>query len=190
MKKERLTPKVRVNLGCGSRIIPGWVNIDGFYEAEGVTKGDMRSIPLESGTVDYLLCDNALEHIPMADVPIVLQEIRRVLKVGGRAVIIVPEFTGIAQQWLDAKFDLSFNPYFYKYLSETIYGGQVHPGEFHFTPFCQGFMNYSLQMCGLRKYLLVLHPAFSEAPNYPGTETFAEVRCRNAQLVADITKEA
>ena len=199
-KKEKVVEKrLCVNLGCGNHIVHStdpkekWINIDSEYKPEDsmdYLQGDVRAIPLESGTVDYILCDNVLEHLSMADIPIALHEIRRVLKVGGRAVLIVPEFKDALNQWLSIDHDNSFSPFNYQYLSEVIYGLQTHDGEYHRTPFCAGFMNYSLQMCGLRKYRLVLHPAFSDSPNYPGTRNLPGAKCRNAQLIADITKES
>ena len=98
---------VNVNLGCGTHLIPDWVNIDNSigFDSPYFLAGDAREIPLLSDTVDYLLCDNVLEHIPMSDIPVVLFEIRRVLKKGGRAIIIVPDFKNAVESWLKANAD-------------------------------------------------------------------------------------
>lgn len=185
--------KVNVNLGCGSNLIRGWVNVDAHPLPAGTrdfTLGDARDIPLRSGTVDYLLCDQVLEHMPMHDVPTVLHEIRRVLKVGGRAVVCVPDFRGAVEQWMQVDHDQFFNPFLFKYLSEVIYGGQEHEGQYHRSPMTAGFLNYSLNMAGLTKHELTMFPAFGTLPQYPGMPAPASdaARCRNPQLVADITK--
>jgi len=198
-KEKRRSKKVNLNLGCGNHILESnkdeeWINVDNYLifsgeENKKFVQADIRTLPFEKESADYILCDNVLEHIAMSDIPIVLQEMRRVLKVGGRAVIIVPDFRDALEQWSKMNHDESFNPFFYQYLSEVIYGLQTHQGEYHRTPFCPGFMNYSLQMVGLRKYRLVMHPAFSEYPNYPGVFMRPEAKCRSAVLVADIIKE-
>lgn len=190
-KKEK---KVCVNLGCGTHIISStptekWINIDSYIGADSpdFLQGDVREIPLGNNSVDYLLCDNVLEHLPMSDVIPALHEIRRVLKKGGRAVLIVPDFKAAVESWLKVDFDKAFNPYFYHYQSEVIYGNQMHEGEFHKTPFCAGYMSFVIKVAGFKDFKLIGHPQFSDTPNYPGVRS-PNAKLRSAELVADITK--
>lgn len=185
---------LKVNLGCGSHIEKGkeWLNIDNFYlpEVKNFLKGDAKEIPLESNSVDYLICDQMLEHIPMADVPIVLYEIRRVLKKGGRAVIIVPDFEDAVKAWLDAGHNSAFDPAKYKYFSEVVYGNQLHEGEFHKTPMCAGYLFFMLNMVGLKKHQIIFAPRNGLIPEYEGMRPYSKTAVlRNAQLIADITKD-
>ena len=167
------------------------MNID-IYDNPGVKgylKGDAKNIPLPSDSVDYIIMDQVLEHIAMSDVVPVLYEIRRVLKVGGRCVIMVPDFEGAVKQWLAVDHNGSFNPQVYHYFSEVIYGNQNHPGEFHKTPMCAGYLHFVLGMVGLKKNHIIFFPENGEIPNYPGIRPYSkEARLRNAQLVADIIK--
>ena len=181
---------VNVNLGCGTHLIPDWVNIDNSigFDSPYFLAGDAREIPLLSDTVDYLLCDNVLEHIPMSDIPVVLFEIRRVLKKGGRAIIIVPDFKNAVESWLKANADeQGFNPFTYLYTSEVVYGNQIHEGEFHKTAMSPGFLNYSLKMVGFRQMKMIMHPQFGDAPNYPGVRSAGKT-LRQAEIVCDIIK--
>lgn len=181
-----------VNAGCGSNIVKGWINIDNYYlpEEKDFVKGDVRQLPLESNSVDYILFDQVLEHMAMADVPQVLYEVRRVLKKGGRCVIIVPDFEGAVNDWLSFNHNGSFNPQVYHYYSEVIYGNQMHEGEFHKTPMCAGYLHYLLNMVGLPKHELTFWPRNGRIPNFPGVRPYKpEALLRNAQLVADIIKE-
>jgi SAM-dependent methyltransferase len=195
--KNIANKKVCANLGCGSHIIHStnpnerWINIDAYIAPENTTdfiSGNLLELPLADNSVDYIISDQVLEHIAMCDIPVALHEIRRVLKVGGRAVIIVPDFRDALNQWLKVDHDQGFNPFFFKYLSEVIYGNQNHDGEYHRTPMSSGFLNYSLRMVGFRDIKLIMHPAFGDLPNYPGAEFDPKLKCRNAQLVADIIK--
>jgi hypothetical protein len=60
-------------------------------------QGDITSMRFESGTVDYFICFHVLEHIP--DVDKAISEIRRVLRVGGVAVLQVPIFWGLDKSY-------------------------------------------------------------------------------------------
>ena len=80
---------MKVNMGCGDRILDGYVNVDklklpGVDMVMDIEKG----IKLRDGSVDEMLLFNLLEHTrePLK----VLEEIHRVLKVGGSVRIMVP----------------------------------------------------------------------------------------------------
>lgn len=185
---------VNVNLGCGTHIVPStatekWINIDSYIGANtpDFLQGDAREIPLESNSVDYLLCDNVLEHMAMCDVIPVLHEVKRVLKKGGRAVLIVPDFKAAVESWLKFDWNNAFNPHFYHYESEPIYGNQMHEGEFHKTPFCPGYFSFVLKVAGFREVKMIGHPQFGPTPNYPGVSV-PNGHLRTAELVADCTK--
>ncbi len=185
--------KVRVNLGCGAHIIKGWINIDVFYTAPSpnvdfVIADITKEIPLESNSVDYILCDQVLEHIKMSEVPTVLYNIKRVLKPGGEAIIVVPDFEDAVKQWLAYDHNLAFNPMTYQWLSEVVYGNQAHEGEFHKTPMCGGYLHYVLNMVGLTKHEILVYPANGSIPQFPGIDYPDNACLRNGQLVVKITK--
>ncbi len=52
--------------------------------------GDGERLPLPEACVDRVYCNGAIEHF--ADVPRGLREFRRVLRAGGRGVLVVPNF--------------------------------------------------------------------------------------------------
>jgi len=78
-----------LNLGSGFRSSPpGFVAIDReAYPGVGV-QGDLTSLPIREGTVDGILCEMVLEHVPDAEAA--FREFRRVLKPGGRLYLAVP----------------------------------------------------------------------------------------------------
>ncbi len=193
--------KIKVNLGCGSWIVPStkdsdWINLDNYVLFSGeknkkFVQGDVRKLPLASESVDYIFCDQVLEHIPMKDVPAVLYEVRRVLKKGGTAIIIVPDFKACVKQWLEIlDGGHSFDPVTYNYFSEVIYGNQHHEGEYHKTAMTADYLFYVLNMVGLVNNKISVFPAFSAIPNYDGIRPHpANALYRNGQLVVDIIKE-
>ena len=185
-----------VNLGCGSNLQTStsereWINIDNYYlpDNKDFLQGDACDIPLESNSVDYLLCDQMLEHIKMSDVPVVLYNIKRVLKKGGKAIIMVPDFEDAVQGWLGFNHNGAFNPMMYTWLSEPIYGNQNHEGEYHKTPMCAGYLHYVLNMVGLNDHNISFWPRNGAIPKFPGMNSYAQgATLRNAQLLVEVVK--
>jgi ubiquinone/menaquinone biosynthesis C-methylase UbiE len=60
----------------------------------GLLQADMCHLPLRSGSVDAILCNAALLHIPRAVVPATLAEFARVVRAGGRLSLAVAEGDG------------------------------------------------------------------------------------------------
>ena len=81
-----------LDLGCGKKKRPGTVGVDFNSRVDGDISHDLNVFPypFESGTVDRVYIDNCLEHL---DSPLnVMEEIHRMLKVGGEVKVIVPYF--------------------------------------------------------------------------------------------------
>lgn len=83
---------IKLNLGCGSHILPGWVNLD-ISALPGVdVVHDIEKLPLPFGdnSVDEILCEDVLEHVEYVPV---LRDICRILKLGGSLTVQSPHFT-------------------------------------------------------------------------------------------------
>jgi len=78
-----------LNLGAGFRSSPpGFLGVDREpYEGIGLV-ADLCALPLRDETVDGILCEMVLEHVPNAAGA--LREFRRVLRPGGRIYLAVP----------------------------------------------------------------------------------------------------
>lgn len=92
-------PTVKLELGCGeTKKIPDAIGIDALNYAGVDIVGDifevLRAFPASS--VDAIYSFHFFEHI--ADLPVLLDEMSRVLKTGGKLEVVVPHFS---------------NPYFY-----------------------------------------------------------------------------
>jgi SAM-dependent methyltransferase len=119
--------EVKLNLGCGSTKLKGYIGVDG-YEANqpdilcDFTKGPL---PFVTGTVDEVVMFHCIEHIQKKLHSQVLNEIRRVLKVGGRLCLTYPNFWECAQRWknnTEGQRD---------YWHATLFGRQLYPGDYH-----------------------------------------------------------
>lgn len=89
---QRVKTPLKLNLGCGHFVLPGWVNLD-IADLPGVDiVHDLNKLPLpfECESVDEILCDDVLEHL---DYPPLLKECHRILVPGGILRVHVPHFT-------------------------------------------------------------------------------------------------
>lgn len=82
----------RLNLGCGTDIRPGFVNLD-VSPLPGVDVAhdlDVLPLPFDDGRFTEIICQDVLEHVALVDV---LRELHRILTPGGRLRMRSPHFT-------------------------------------------------------------------------------------------------
>src|SRR5215475_1580570 len=88
---RRAATGVRLNLGCGRDIRPGWVNVDSvpLPGVDVATDFDHDPhLPFADGTVGYSEGSHVLEHL--ADPLPFMAELWRVTRAGGQAVFCCP----------------------------------------------------------------------------------------------------
>ena len=94
---------VFVNLGCGSRIHPMWMNVDIAASHPAVMEYDLADgIPLPDQSCDAVYNSHMLEHLPKHQVPAFLKECHRVVKRGGIIRIAVPDLEQICRHYLES----------------------------------------------------------------------------------------
>lgn len=87
---------VKLDVGCGKKIRDGFIGIDysnygnkdiKVFNLEDIPK---KKLPFKTNSVDEIYCSHVLEHLnnPLK----VLDEFNRVLKAGGKLVVVVPYF--------------------------------------------------------------------------------------------------
>jgi SAM-dependent methyltransferase len=95
---------MKLNLGCGDKILPGYVNVDVAASRAG-RKPDVlcdlhRLEPFEENSADEVLAVHVVEHFWRWEVVAVLREWLRVLKPGGRMVLECPNLRSACEQFL------------------------------------------------------------------------------------------
>ncbi|NJB66728.1 putative SAM-dependent methyltransferase [Desulfobaculum xiamenense] len=131
---------MKLNVGCGPDIRPGYINID-WNPASGVNiVSDARALPFADCSVDEVLASDILEHFPWAEVRDVLREWKRVLKGGGRLELRTPDLGGLVRLYNARRpgwrredgVTKGVDP-----IVERLYGGQDFHGNFHYVIFDQ-----------------------------------------------------
>ena len=90
---QNIKNPVYLHLGCGEYNLPGYINIDAlsYPHIHYVRAIDDLSI-FENNSIDLIYASHCLEHFPYSQVPHVLSEWYRVLKIGGILRLSVPDF--------------------------------------------------------------------------------------------------
>lgn len=110
---------VRLNLGCGGRPLPNYINVDmdtleqirvrypnqEFSEDMVVVQYDIFNLPYADNSVDEIRSEGLIEHLPFIDEPRFFYEVTRVLKPGGTLYLSTVDFEIAAKQWLAAQDD-------------------------------------------------------------------------------------
>ena len=90
---------IKLNLGCGNKILPGYVGVDLFPCAGARVRCNLtRALPFADRSVEAVQLDNVIEHVP--DIPHLMRELQRICRPGARIRILTPHFSAQAS-WRD-----------------------------------------------------------------------------------------
>lgn len=122
-QKNEKTDVLKLNLGCGRMILPGFINID-IMPLPGVdVQWDLNNLksnplPFEESSVNEILCSHTLEHI--CNALDCMQDLHRVAKNGARAVFKVPYGSSDAA-FEDPTHVRAFFLHSFEYFAQTCY---------------------------------------------------------------------
>lgn len=90
-----------LNVGCGKKYNPNWVNVDMVAAGPDVMEVNLvKGIPFPTNSFDLVYHSQVLEHIPKNVAPYFLQECFRVLKPGGVLRVVCPDLEDITREYL------------------------------------------------------------------------------------------
>jgi SAM-dependent methyltransferase len=102
---DRADRPLRLNLGCGDKILPGYVNVDVVEARAGMRPDivcDLHDLaPFDDASADEILSVHVVEHFWRWEVLDVLREWVRVLRPGGRLVLECPNLASACAAFLE-----------------------------------------------------------------------------------------
>jgi SAM-dependent methyltransferase len=91
-----------LNLGCGDRYHPDWVNVDFHSSNPAVLAHDLKEkLPFKDDFFDVVYHSHVQEHLPKFYVPMLFHECFRILKPGGIIRLVVPDLEQIVHIYLE-----------------------------------------------------------------------------------------
>lgn len=98
---------LKVNVGCGSRVMDGWVNCDIAHNPDAPRKPeilcDARVIPLPDGCASTLQAIHIFEHFYRWEADEAIAEWRRVLARGGLLILEMPDFMKMCRNVVEGR---------------------------------------------------------------------------------------
>lgn len=94
---------LRLNIGCGKRLLAGYVNIDVVARPGIDLQAHADQIPLPDGCAVEVLAIHLVEHVPSWHVPGLLDEWERLLEPGGRLVLEMPDVMKCARNLIEGR---------------------------------------------------------------------------------------
>lgn len=165
---------MKLNLGCGNDVKAGFTNVD-FRKLPGVDQVvDLSKFPWPwaDGSVDEILMLDFLEHFPYRQTGTILDECWRVLEVGGKIAVQVPDVEHLGRViamerpflcnkcgWEYPVADYRADFFICKECRQgwyecaeaavaRLYGGQDYEGNWHQTAFSELFLDRTLLIHG------------------------------------------
>lgn len=170
-KRAEAEEGVFLNLGCGKRVLAGFINVDKFCDVAGLFKADIYRLPFKGNSTDAIFSAHSLEHLPIRRAYLALRDWHRVLKPDGTVLLSMPDLDMIMTILLKKDLPMKARRWF----MYTLFGYQadmevskseedpsVDPGQFHTCGYSKRTLIEEMETLGYN----VL-----EAENYDGYGT-------------------
>lgn len=93
---------VKLHLGAGTRDIPGYINIDILDYPHIDIKADLRDLPFENSSIDFIYSCAAIEHFGRKEWKGVLNHWFKKLKPGGTLRLSTADFRAACERYMEA----------------------------------------------------------------------------------------
>lgn len=91
---------MKLNLGAGNTKLDGFISVD-LYDTEADVRADITELPFDNESVDAIVCYQVIEHVPYNKSQQMFEEMYRVLKPGGSAILETPDIDVVCRKILE-----------------------------------------------------------------------------------------
>jgi predicted SAM-dependent methyltransferase len=134
---------LKLHLGCGTKHIKGYTNIDIRYLPKVDEVNNIKFLRnYKENTVDTIYACHVLEHFSRWDYENVLRRWYEILKPGGILRVAVPNFESVCEYY-----NITKN---LQNVMGILYGGQDYNENFHYVIFDTNTLSSSLQKIGFK----------------------------------------
>jgi predicted SAM-dependent methyltransferase len=90
----------KLHLGCGARIVPGWLNADKFTWSSDIFVDAYRRLPFPDASFRIVYAEHMVEHVRIDRVGSFLREVHRILQDGGLFRLSCPDLELFAARYV------------------------------------------------------------------------------------------
>jgi predicted SAM-dependent methyltransferase len=133
-RSKQLFSGVKLNLGCGGDVRPGWVNVDLTVQHPEVTNLDItdgHSLAAMFKDVEEIWLGDVIEHLPL---PVLVRSMRdwvTLLKPGGKLTANTPDGPWAAQNYVKYAAKSNIDDPLLQDAINRFYGSRRYPGDAH-----------------------------------------------------------
>lgn len=121
---------MKLHLGCGDVILPGYLNCD-MYNKNAQLQCDAMHLPFEDNSVDLIYSAHLIEHFNFFEAYHLLDEWKRVLIPGGKLSVETPNLEALCQALIETP-DHERHYFYDHFFGKPWIPGQTH--KFLYTP--------------------------------------------------------
>jgi predicted SAM-dependent methyltransferase len=93
-------PAPKLHLGCGAKIVPGWLNADKFRWQADIYLNAYRRLPFRDTCFMVIYSEHMIEHLKVDRIRFFLREVYRVLTNGGVLRVTCPDLELFARRYV------------------------------------------------------------------------------------------
>lgn len=135
---DKLNKTDKVNLGCGTDIREGYINVDHRPLAGVDVVADINKLPFKKESLTEIYLSHIIEHFTERELDKTLPYLFSLLKKKGKLVIIVPDIEAMALGY--GQGDIEWDQ-----LRRVILGGQDYRSDYHYNQFSEDYMRQVLE---------------------------------------------
>lgn len=142
-----LRDPLKLNLGCGSQKIPGFLGIDSEKKSKPDIVHDFIkfALPFDESSVDEIVMFHTIEHIQKKHHSWILKECHRVLRPGKKIYISYPDFWICANNWKNNEGGQR------DFWHNTMFGLQQYPSDYHVCAMDAQELEYKMKQFGFEE---------------------------------------